>query len=116
MNFPVVYQPCITFVILLFNTGGQTITAESENSLLIHKYFFSLPFSYYKITDPASWINVDKNTGELRVANTIDRESKFVHDGIYNITVKAVDASKLVGNAVCFLFTYFCWPGSPHKT
>ncbi|XP_041848513.1 desmocollin 2 like [Melanotaenia boesemani] len=52
---------------------------------------------YYKIEDPAFWINVDRNTGELRVANTIDRESHFVQDGIYNITVKAVDKSSKVG-------------------
>lgn len=49
---------------------------------------------YYKVEDPAGWINLDRNTGELRVANTIDRESDFVQDGMYNITVKAVDASK----------------------
>uniref|UniRef100_A0A3P8QQZ5 Cadherin domain-containing protein n=1 Tax=Astatotilapia calliptera TaxID=8154 RepID=A0A3P8QQZ5_ASTCA len=48
---------------------------------------------YFKITDPGSWINVDRDTGELRVANTIDRESPLVHDGFYNITVRAVDAS-----------------------
>lgn len=59
-------------------------------------HIFSPPllFSYYKVKDPAHWISVDKNTGQLRVANTIDRESKFVHDGTYNITMKAVDASK----------------------
>ncbi|XP_062260030.1 desmocollin 2-like protein [Platichthys flesus] len=48
---------------------------------------------YYKVSDPALWINVDKNTGELKVANTIDRESHFVQGGTYNITVKAVDAT-----------------------
>lgn len=48
---------------------------------------------YFKVTDPGSWINVDRDTGELRVANTIDRESPLVHDGFYNITVRAVDAS-----------------------
>ncbi|KAM9322448.1 desmocollin 2-like protein [Pholidichthys leucotaenia] len=48
---------------------------------------------YYKLTDPGSWVNVDRDTGELRVANTIDRESSLVEDGIYNITVKAADSS-----------------------
>lgn len=43
--------------------------------------------------DPAAWINVDRNTGELTVANTIDRESNFVKNGNYNITMRAVDAS-----------------------
>lgn len=68
---------------------------------------------YYKAIDPAYWINVDRNTGELKVANTIDRESHFVQDGIYNINVKAVDASKLL---VHFLFYDFYKPQTPHRT
>ncbi|KAM7379388.1 hypothetical protein PAMP_004944 [Pampus punctatissimus] len=58
---------------------------------------------YYKTIDPGSWINVDRNTGELRVANTIDRESKFVQDGIYNITMKAVDASSRTGTGTVII-------------
>uniref|UniRef100_A0A3B4ZG70 Desmocollin-2-like n=1 Tax=Stegastes partitus TaxID=144197 RepID=A0A3B4ZG70_9TELE len=58
---------------------------------------------YYKTSDPASWITVDKNTGELRVANTIDRESQFVKDGLYNITVKAVDANSKTGTGTVIL-------------
>lgn len=69
----------------------------------MHKYFFHC-LRYYKVADPASWISVDQNTGELKVANTIDRESHFVQDGTYNITMKAVDGSKLHINAVHFLF------------
>lgn len=57
---------------------------------------FSLSPSYYKVTDPGSWFTFDRNTGELKVANTIDRESPLVHDGFYNLTVKAVDTSKLL--------------------
>ncbi|CAL8279848.1 unnamed protein product [Lota lota] len=49
---------------------------------------------YYKVSDPASWVTVDMNSGELKVANTIDRESPVVQDGVYNITMKAVDATK----------------------
>lgn len=41
---------------------------------------------------------MDRNSGQLKVANTIDRESHFVHDGIYTIPVKAVDASKSLAN------------------
>ncbi|KAM7400568.1 hypothetical protein PAMA_004989 [Pampus argenteus] len=58
---------------------------------------------YYKIIDQGSWINVDRNTGELRVANTIDRESKFVQDGLYNITMKAVDASSKTGTGTVII-------------
>lgn len=87
-------------------------------------YLFPPPllFSYYKVTDPANWINVDKNTGQLRVANTIDRESKFVHDGIYNVTMKAVDARKFSARfsfhqlqfgkkSVFPLYSFSCWLG-----
>ncbi|XP_077376318.1 desmocollin 2-like protein isoform X1 [Festucalex cinctus] len=58
---------------------------------------------YYKVTDPAAWINVDRNTGELRVANTIDRESHFVKDGIYNITMRAVDATAKTGTGTVII-------------
>lgn len=58
------------------------------------------PFSYYKVSDPAGWISVNRNTGQLKVANTIDRESENVQYGMYNITMKAVDASKLLVIAV----------------
>lgn len=37
---------------------------------------------------------MDRQSGDLKVANTIDRESKFVSDGKYVFTVKAVDASR----------------------
>lgn len=58
---------------------------------------------YYKESDPASWINVDRNTGELRVANTIDRESHHVQDGIYNITMKAIDSSTKSGTGTVII-------------
>ncbi|KAM8849428.1 desmocollin 2-like protein [Spinachia spinachia] len=63
----------------------------------------SAGINYFKTTDPASWINVDKNNGELRVANTIDRESNFVQDGIYNITMRAVDASGKTGTGTVII-------------
>ncbi|XP_056451934.1 desmocollin 2-like protein [Gadus chalcogrammus] len=49
---------------------------------------------YYKVTDPAGWVTVDVNSGELMVANTIDREAPHVVQGVYNITMRAVDANK----------------------
>lgn len=52
---------------------------------------------YYEHTDPASWISVDENTGGLKTTNTIDRESEFVSNTMYNITVRAVDKSKKQG-------------------
>lgn len=91
------------FVILLLNTGGQTLTVKLSSVMVICTYFPTFS-RYYKVKDVASWINVDRNTGELRVANTIDRESPFVTNGTYTMTMKAVDSSKLLINAVHLLF------------
>ncbi|XP_067273214.1 desmocollin 2-like protein isoform X2 [Pseudorasbora parva] len=55
---------------------------------------------YYKLTDPGNWITVVENTGELKTANTIDRESPLVHQDKYNITIRAVDESKKVGKGM----------------
>ncbi|XP_077415151.1 desmocollin 2-like protein isoform X2 [Vanacampus margaritifer] len=81
-----------------------TVKENTPNGTLIGTYKAIDPetkssdgIKYYKVTDPAAWINVDRNTGELRVANTIDRESHFVKDGVYNITMRAVDATAKTG-------------------
>ncbi|KPP62267.1 hypothetical protein Z043_119558 [Scleropages formosus] len=58
---------------------------------------------YYKRSDPASWINVVESTGQLKVANTIDRESSFVNNSMYNITVEAVDESKKTGTGTVII-------------
>ncbi|KAJ7986368.1 hypothetical protein DPEC_G00339190 [Dallia pectoralis] len=58
---------------------------------------------YYKVSDPGSWINIGETTGELTVANTIDRESTLVTNGAYTIQVKAVDKSMMTGNGTVTL-------------
>ncbi|XP_074507504.1 desmocollin 2-like protein [Sebastes fasciatus] len=58
---------------------------------------------YYKGNDPGSWISVDRNNGELKVTNTIDRESPFVVDGLYSIPMSVVDASSKTGTGTVIL-------------
>ncbi|XP_074543839.1 desmocollin 2-like protein [Halichoeres trimaculatus] len=58
---------------------------------------------YYKATDPGSWVNIERDTGEVKVANTIDRESQLVKDGTYTVTVKAVDATLKTGTGTIVL-------------
>ncbi|KAK3516572.1 hypothetical protein QTP70_021978 [Hemibagrus guttatus] len=58
---------------------------------------------YYKLNDPGSWINVMSNTGELKTAMTIDRESPLVSNNMYNITVKAVDKSQKSGTGTVMI-------------
>ncbi|XP_053186579.1 desmocollin 2-like protein isoform X1 [Scomber japonicus] len=87
-----------------------TVKENTPNDTLIGSYTAVDPetkssagIKYYKVTDPGSWISVDRNTGELRVANTIDRESELVDNGIYNITMKAVDASSKTGTGTVII-------------
>ncbi|XP_035860719.1 desmocollin 2 like isoform X2 [Sander lucioperca] len=87
-----------------------TVKENTPNGTLIGSYIATDPetkssngIRYYRLTDPASWINVDRNNGELTVANTIDRESPFVQNGIYNITMKAVDASSKTGTGTVII-------------
>ncbi|XP_061591780.1 cadherin-like protein 26 isoform X2 [Cololabis saira] len=49
---------------------------------------------YIKGEDPADWITVDPDTGKIHTLNVIDRESSFVKDGVYIITIHAVDDGK----------------------
>lgn len=95
MNFLLHIKPARS----LCGARGQCVTAESGSEKYDY-FFFSLfsSFSYYKVKEPASWVNVDRQSGDLKVANTIDRESKFVIDGKYIMTMKAVDAGKLPPN------------------
>ncbi|XP_058506688.1 desmocollin 2-like protein isoform X1 [Solea solea] len=87
-----------------------TVKENTPNDTVIGKYTAVDPetkssagIKYYKAIDPAGWINVDRGTGELRVANTIDRESHFVENGIYNVTMKAVDSSSKTGTGTVII-------------
>uniref|UniRef100_A0A674F0H6 Desmocollin-3-like n=1 Tax=Salmo trutta TaxID=8032 RepID=A0A674F0H6_SALTR len=87
-----------------------TVQENTPNDTLIGTYTAVDPetkssagIKYYKVSDPASWVNVDESTGQLKIANTIDRESHFVVDGVYNVTMKAVDASQKTGTGTVII-------------
>ncbi|KAM9345364.1 B-cadherin-like isoform 2-T2 [Symphorus nematophorus] len=46
---------------------------------------------YRIIRDPAGWLNVDKETGLIKVKSTMDRESSFVKDNKYTALIGAYD-------------------------
>uniref|UniRef100_H3CL82 Desmocollin 2 like n=1 Tax=Tetraodon nigroviridis TaxID=99883 RepID=H3CL82_TETNG len=86
------------------------IKENTPNGTLIGRYTAVDPetktstgITYYKVKEPASWVNVDRQSGDLKVANTIDRESKFVMDGKYIMTMKAVDAAFKTGMGTVIL-------------
>lgn len=55
----------------------------------------------YKISkDPADWLNVNQDTGVIKVKNIMDRESASVKDGKYRAIILALDDD---GNVCVFL-------------
>lgn len=47
---------------------------------------------YQKIGDEDNWFEINESTGNLKTLKILDRESKFVKNNQYNISVVAVDA------------------------
>ncbi|KAG8516771.1 Desmocollin-1, partial [Galemys pyrenaicus] len=47
---------------------------------------------YKKIKDEDNWFEIDESTGNLKTVKMLDRESKFVKNDQYNISVVAMDA------------------------
>ncbi|XP_024147802.1 cadherin-like protein 26 [Oryzias melastigma] len=46
---------------------------------------------YLKGKDPANWVTVDPISGTLKTLSNLDRESPFVTNGVYVVTICAVD-------------------------
>uniref|UniRef100_A0A8C2N320 Desmocollin 2 n=1 Tax=Cricetulus griseus TaxID=10029 RepID=A0A8C2N320_CRIGR len=47
---------------------------------------------YRKLSDPRGWVRVNEDSGSITIFRTLDREAETVRNGIYNITVLALDA------------------------
>ncbi|TDH10364.1 hypothetical protein EPR50_G00074270 [Perca flavescens] len=61
---------------------------------------------YRKGNDPADWVTVDPKTGKITTSKIIDRESSFVKDNIYNVTICAVDHGQppMTGTATLHIY------------
>ncbi|CAH7093411.1 Dsc2 [Phodopus roborovskii] len=46
---------------------------------------------YRKLSDPRGWVAVKEDSGSISISRTLDREAETVRNGIYNITVLALD-------------------------
>nr|KAF6422177.1 desmocollin 1 [Rousettus aegyptiacus] len=60
---------------------------------------------YKKIGDEDNWFEINEHTGDLKTVKVLDRESKFVKDNQYNVSVVATDAGgrSCTGTLVVFL-------------
>lgn len=50
-----------------------------------------LIYRYRILRDPAGWLNVDKDTGLIKLKDEMDRESIFVKDDKYTALIGAYD-------------------------
>lgn len=44
--------------------------------------------------DEGNWFEINENTGDLKTVKVLDRESKFVKNNQYNVSVVATDAGE----------------------
>jgi desmocollin 1 len=44
--------------------------------------------------DEDNWFEIDEQSGDLRTVKVLDRESKFVRNNQYNVSVVATDAGE----------------------
>lgn len=58
---------------------------------------------YTKLSDPAGWFNIDEKTGAITTAKLLDRESSYVKNDEYNITVCATDTSQKFSNGTVII-------------
>lgn len=57
-------------------------------------YIWFLQIRYKKLGDEDNWFEINENTGDLRTMKVLDRESKFVKNDQYNVSVVATDAGR----------------------
>lgn len=59
---------------------------------------------YSKLSDPASWLRINRTNGQITTMAVLDRESMYVRNNIYEATFLAADngkSGKCVSECVC---------------
>lgn len=70
---------------------------------MIFLLFYVIFIRYMKGRDPANWITINSNTGEIQLAKNLDYESRYVVNGTYAFTMLGVTTGKF--RKFCFCIT-----------
>ncbi|KAK2825589.1 hypothetical protein Q7C36_019516 [Tachysurus vachellii] len=89
VNDPPEFVPPVKEIMIMENTKVgtllETLTArDPDNS-------FGSSFYFVKGEDKDNWVTVDSKTGQVFAAKVLDRESPFVENNTYSVTVYVVD-------------------------
>ncbi|KAK2914709.1 hypothetical protein Q8A73_005303 [Channa argus] len=88
-NDPPVFSPTVKEAVLKENTPTGTwvekVTAVDPDTSHAHDFVYKVGH------DPAGWVMVEPQTGDITTVNSPDRESPHVVNGVYNILLHAVD-------------------------
>lgn len=70
------------------------INFEVISSFWFDHLCWFLKIRYKKIGDEDNWFDINEETGDLRTVKVLDRESKFVKNNQYNVSVVATDTGE----------------------
>ncbi|KAJ8016236.1 hypothetical protein DPEC_G00005110 [Dallia pectoralis] len=89
VNDPPIFTPVIKNVSVDENVavGWNLVTFTAKDS----DQLYANSFLYVKGNDPGQWVAVDAKTGKITTTKILDRESPHVKNGVYQVTVLAVD-------------------------
>ncbi|XP_034151609.1 cadherin-2 isoform X2 [Esox lucius] len=92
VNDPPIFTPAVKNVSVDENVAVgwylETLTAKDLDRS------YANTFLYMKGNDPAQWVAVDAKTGKITTTKILDRESPYVKNDVYQVTVFAVDDGK----------------------
>uniref|UniRef100_A0A087XNT1 Cadherin domain-containing protein n=1 Tax=Poecilia formosa TaxID=48698 RepID=A0A087XNT1_POEFO len=74
---------------LAVNSSVVQYTASDPDTAAKQKVMYKI------ISDPAGWLGIDKDTGEITVRNQMDRESSFVKEDKYTALIGAYDDDQI---------------------
>ncbi|XP_027014954.2 cadherin-like protein 26 [Tachysurus fulvidraco] len=104
INDPPEFVPLVKEKMIMENakvgTYLVTLTARDTDSS------FASSFYFVKGKDKANWMNVDSKTGQVTTAKVLDRESPFLENNAYNVTVYVVDNAEppLTGTGMVVIY------------